>query len=131
MPIIRVMTFNIHGNAPDWLTVHADLVLGVLRRYSPDLIGLQEFGPPNIEFLYQRLPEYEHELGQLYGEEEDCGYLPILWKKSRFERLDSGNFWLSRTPDLPSSDWGVPYPGGATWIRLHDRLTDIQLLHLN
>lgn len=131
MPIVRVMTFNIHGNEPEWVTLHADLVLDVLRRYSPDLIGLQEFGPPNIGFLHQHLPDYAYELGQLYGEEDDCGYIPILWKKARFERLDSGNFWLSRTPEIPSGDWGVPYPLGTTWIRLQDKLTGIQLLHLN
>jgi endonuclease/exonuclease/phosphatase family metal-dependent hydrolase len=131
MAIIRVMTFNIHGNDPEWAAIHADLTLGVIRRYSPDLMGLQEAAAPNLEFYRQHLTDYDYEPGQKYGEEEDCGYCSIFWKKERFERMESGNFWFSRTPEIPSSDWGVPYPLGATWIRLQDKLTGTQLLHLN
>jgi hypothetical protein len=42
MAIIRVMTFYIVGNDPPWAALHAEPILGVLRRYSPDLIGLPE-----------------------------------------------------------------------------------------
>jgi endonuclease/exonuclease/phosphatase family metal-dependent hydrolase len=84
-----------------------------------------------IEFYRQHLVDYEDELGQESGEEEDRAYCPILWKKARFDLLESGNFWFSRTPDIESSDWGVEYPLGATWVRLQDKLTGSQLLHLN
>jgi endonuclease/exonuclease/phosphatase family metal-dependent hydrolase len=131
MAIIRVMTFNINGNDPEWASLHADPTLGIIRRYSPDLLGLQEVKALNIEFYRQHLIEYDYELGQQYGEEEDRGYSSILWKKTRFEPMASGNFWFSRTPDIRSSDWGVPYPMGAGWVRLQDKLTGIQLLHLN
>ena len=110
MEIIRTMTFNIHGNDPEWVSLHADLTLGVIRRYSPDLIGLQEVVPANIEFYRQHLIDYDYEFGQKYGEEEDCGYSSILWKKARFELVETGKFWFSRTPDICSSDWGVSYP---------------------
>jgi endonuclease/exonuclease/phosphatase family metal-dependent hydrolase len=131
MAVIRVMTFNILGGDPQWADVHAEPILGVLRRYSPDLIGLQEVMAPNVEFYRQHLSDYDDEIGQEYGEEEVPGYCAILWKKERFELLESGNFWFSRTPDVRSSDWGVEYPLGATWVRLQDKLTGIQLLHLN
>jgi endonuclease/exonuclease/phosphatase family metal-dependent hydrolase len=85
----------------------------------------------NIEFYRQHLIDYDYELGQKYGEEEDCGYSSIFWKKARFDLIETGQFWFSRTPDVSSSDWGVPYPMGATWIRLQDKLTGIQLLHMN
>lgn len=131
MPIIRVMTFNIRGSDPEWVSLHSELTVGVLKRYSPDLIGLQEVVPANLEFYRQQLIDYDEARGQEYGEEEDPGYAPILWKKARFEMLESDNFWFSQTPDIRSSDWGVEYPLGATWIRLQDKLTGIQLLHLN
>ena len=131
MAILRVMTFNIHGNDPEWLALHADPTLRILQRYSPDLIGLQETKATNLEFYRQHLLDYEDELGQEFGEEEDRGYCSILWKKARFDRIESGKFWFSRTPDVESSDWGVEYPLGATWIRLLDKITGIQLLHLN
>lgn len=131
MAIIRVMTFNIHGNDPEWYTFHADPTLEILKRYSPDLIGLQEVGTQNFEFFRQHLIDYDYELGQQYGEEEDPGYTPILWKKARFELLESGYFWFSRTPNIQSSDWGVEYPLGAVWGRLQDKLTGKLLLHMN
>ena len=131
MAIIRVMTFNIHGNDPEWSALHADPTLGVLRRYSPDLIGLQEVVASNIELYRRQLTEYDYALGQEYGEDEDSGYSSIFWRKARFELVESGTFWFSRTPDRRSSDWGVPYPMGATWVRLQDKRTGIQLLHLN
>lgn len=131
MTIIRVMSFNIHGNDSEWAALHADPTLRILQRYSPDLIGLQEVMPANIEFYCQHLTDYDYVLGQAYGEEEDPGHSPILWKKARFELLDSGYFWFSRTPDVRSSDWGIEYPLGATWIQLQDKITGIQLLQLN
>jgi endonuclease/exonuclease/phosphatase family metal-dependent hydrolase len=131
MAVIRVMTFNIHGSDPEWATFHAEPTLGVLRRYAPDLIGLQEVKASNMEFYRQHLIDYDDALGQQFGEEEDRGYCSILWKKARFDLLESGHFWFSRTPDIQSGDWGVEYPLGATWVRLQDKLTGIQLLHLN
>lgn len=50
---------------------------------------------------------------------------------TRFELLAAGEFWLSRTPDEPSNDWGVSYPLGATWVKLQDATTGFPLLHLN
>jgi len=36
--------------------------------------------------------------------------------------LDSGNFWLSDTPDVPGSiSWGHPYPRMVTWALFEDR----------
>jgi endonuclease/exonuclease/phosphatase family metal-dependent hydrolase len=131
MAIVRVMTFNIRGSDPEWIPLHAEPTLGVLKRYAPDLIGLQEVVPANLEFYRQQCSDYEDVRGQEYGEEEEPGYAPILWKKARFDLLESGNFWFSQTPDVRSSDWGVEYPLGATWVRLRDKLTGMQLLHLN
>ena len=55
----------------------------------------------------------------------------IFWKQSRFALVDSGNFWLSPTPDIRSNGWGVPYPMVATWVRLRDAQTGARWLHVN
>jgi endonuclease/exonuclease/phosphatase family metal-dependent hydrolase len=125
------MTFNINGNDSEWATNHADMTLGVIRRYSPDLIGLQEVRTPNLEFYRKHLTEYDYELGLKYDEGEAYGHSSIFWKQARFDLIEAGQFWFSRTPDICSSDWGVPYPMGATWVRLQDKFTATQLLHLN
>lgn len=134
MTVIRVMTFNINGNdtGPErnW-AARAAFNAQTIRRYSPDLIGLQEVVAPNIASYQEHLPEYAYELGQEYDEGQYAAHSSIFWKQGRFDRIESGKFWFSRTPDVRSSDWGVPYPMGATWVRLQDRETGAHLLHLN
>ncbi len=55
----------------------------------------------------------------------------IIWKRAEFDLVESGRFWLSRTPDQPSADWGVPYPLAVEWVRLRRTESRTQLLHLN
>ena len=134
MPVIRIMTFNINGNdggAETGWASRARLNAEVIQRYSPDLIGFQEVVEPNIAFFESQLPEYGVELGQEYDEGANAAHSSIFWKLARFELVESGRFWFSRTPDVRSTDWGVPYPMGATWVRLRDLHTGNQFLHMN
>lgn len=139
MVFIRVMTFNINGNdfeidpenvGRSWAN-RADLTLKTMRRYAPDLLGLQEVVAANIEFYREHLTEYAYELGQEYDEGAYAAHSSIFWKRARFNLIESGRFWFSRTPDVCSSDWGVSYPMGATWVRLQDVSTGTHLLHMN
>jgi endonuclease/exonuclease/phosphatase family metal-dependent hydrolase len=137
MTSVRVMTFNINGNdieedSPEriWLTRAAPSI-NTIQRYSPDIIGIQEVVQGNLDVLQAHLVGYGFDIGLAYDEGEYTGYSSIFWKEARFELIASGRFWFSRTPDVPSSDWGVPYPMGATWVRLRDVQTGALLLHLN
>lgn len=137
MTDLRVMTFNINGqdweDEPEWTwwSARAALVTATIRRYAPHLIGLQEVVRANLDSFRQELPGYEFELGLDDGEEEYPVTPPIFWKRDRFERIDGGQFWLSPTPDIRAAAWGVPYPLGATWVRLRERYTGAPLLHIN
>ncbi len=131
MAILRVMTFNIHGNDPNWVNERAGLSLRIIQRYSPDLIGLQEVVDPNLEYFQDRLTDYGMEPGLEYAQGHSAARCSILWKKSRFDLLEAGQFWFSRTPEVRSSDWGVEYPLGATWMHLQDKSVGMPLLHLN
>ncbi len=136
---IRVMTFNINGNDYDidpdneWKSwAHrADLTLKTIQLYSPDLIGLQEVVDANLEFYRTHLDGYGFELGQEYDQGVYAAYSSIFWKRARYDLIESGKFWFSQTPDVRSSDWGVPYPMGATWVRLQDKRSGNHLLHMN
>lgn len=136
---IRVMTFNINGNDFEIDAEHAerswaqraDLNSKTIRRYSPDLIGLQEVVPSNIKSYEEHMSDYAYELGHESDEGDSMSHSSIFWKRARFKLVESGKFWFSRTPDVRSSDWGVPYPLGATWLRLQDAVTGEHVLHLN
>jgi endonuclease/exonuclease/phosphatase family metal-dependent hydrolase len=44
---------------------------------------------------------------------------PILIKRSAFQVLDAGCFWLSETPGVPGSlSWGSYFPRTVTWAKL-------------
>ena len=48
----------------------------------------------------------------------------IMYRRSRFHRINSGVFWLSETPDIPeSAGWDTRKPRKTIWIRLQDKET--------
>jgi hypothetical protein len=61
-PIHRTMSLNLNGlygeDANTW-EKRGPLVLKVINRYKPDLIGLQEASKVNLETLIQGLEDYK------------------------------------------------------------------------
>jgi endonuclease/exonuclease/phosphatase family metal-dependent hydrolase len=48
----------------------------------------------------------------------------VFYRKDRLRVLESGNFWLSDTPEVPGSrTWGNIYPRMVTWARFQ-RISD-------
>ena len=48
----------------------------------------------------------------------------IIYKKSRFEPLDEGYFWLSQTPDKLSKGWDAGQYRICNWVKLRDKLAN-------
>ncbi len=134
---IRVISFNVLCRACAMEGYEAwDSRLPELRaliaKHAPDLIGFQELvGREDFEDLlgaehgYQRV---SYELGGLaYG---DCG---LLFRKERFELLESGQFWLSPKPDLPLSfGWqALSVPRYVNWAYLRQRSNGFRFLFVN
>ena len=121
---VRVMTFNIrNGRARDgenhWKH-RKEFVADVIRKYSPDMVGLQEAYRFQLDDLKQGLPEYaEVGVGRDGGVKGE--YSAILYRTKRFELNETGTFWLSDTPTKPSAHWGNRYRRVCTWARLTDR----------
>ncbi len=130
------MTFNI-ANAIDteddeensWAN-RAALNVDTIRRYSPDLVGFQQFDRGNLETYENQLPEYRHVLGPPTDEEELHCYNAIYYKSERLEMLDHGGFYLSESPDRWSRGWDSVCVGAATWVRLRAS-GGSEFLHLN
>lgn len=88
-----------------------------------DLFGVQEARPGQMDFLEEQLPDYKYVgVGRDDGDRkgEHCA---IFYRKSRFKLLESGNFWLSETPDEPSFGWGARYRRVCTWGLFKDKQT--------
>lgn len=125
---ICIGTYNVKCPAPwdkdprhDWKH-RAPLVFEVLRRHSPDVVGMQEPVREYIEDALSAFPEWDwagagRDDGLAGGE-----HCPVFWRKDRFERVRSGTFWLSTTPDAPGSKYPkAHHPRVCTWAMLRDR----------
>lgn len=126
---IRVGTYNVRmspgdrGKANAWESRRADMV-ALVRRLDLDVFGLQEVCPDQMAYLREQLPEWtfvgdHREADRVSGEAS-----PVCYRKSRFEQLKGGTFWLSETPEVPASkSWGTACTRVCSYLVLKDRLT--------
>ena len=125
---LRVMSFNIRLDTPhDGL--HAwpyrkDRVFSLLRFHRPDIIGLQEVRGAQLADLEASLSGFAW-LGVGRDDGREAGeFAAIFYRLERLELLDQGNFWLSKTPDVPGSiNWKACCIRIVTWAKFLDRLT--------
>jgi endonuclease/exonuclease/phosphatase family metal-dependent hydrolase len=124
---VRVMSFNIrYGTANDgdnhW-EKRKDLLIETIKAFDPDLLGTQETLGFQRDFLARQMPQYD-----LLGVGRDDGgergeMTALYYKRTRFEKLDGGHFWLSETPEQPGSkSWDTSLTRMVTWVKLRDRL---------
>lgn len=133
---VRVMSFNIrYNNAADGENAwpkRRDWVAEIIREQKVDILGVQESQHGQVDDLEERLPEYAW-----YGAGRDDGkqageYVPLFWKKDRFEAVAKGLFWLSTTPDKPGSkSWDTAITRMVTWAKLKDKVSGKTLFVAN
>ena len=132
---LDVMTFNIRtasGRDGDnaWPR-RKELVVATIGRFAPQVVGLQEALDEQIEYLDAMLPDYRW-LGIDRGLNGGVGLseaTPIFYRYDELSPIESGNFWLTSTPDTPPLRRG----GGriVTWARFHHRATGRQIYVFN
>lgn len=133
---LRICSFNIRCGDVNGVEV-ADRVGIALRQIlalMPDSLGIQEATPEWMRALDRELTLYdwvgmERETGGSPLEHgESC---PIFYLKSKFALTDSGSFWISETPDVPSYGPGAACRRVCTWARLRDRQNGKEFVHVN
>ena len=126
---IKVGTYNIrlqtgdNGTPNAWDSRKADLV-ELIRKMDLDAFGLQEVCPGQVDYLTNSLPQYAF-VGEHRNADRVSGEAsPVFYRKSRFEALKNGTFWLSETPDVPGvKGWGAACPRVCSWAWLKDNHT--------
>lgn len=123
---VNVMSFNIRYNNPDdgenaW-PHRKDLVANTIQFHQADLVGLQEALKEQLDDLSILLPDYEW-LGSGRDDGGEKGeYSAILYRKDRFDLLQSGTFWLSETPEQAGSiGWDAAITRIVTWARFKEK----------
>jgi len=57
-------------------------------------------------------------------------YAAIFYKKNQLSLLDSGNFWLSPTPERASLGWDAACIRICTWGKFQDKISDSYVFYL-
>ncbi|MCX7514758.1 endonuclease/exonuclease/phosphatase family protein [Frateuria hangzhouensis] len=126
---LRVMTFNVrYGEADDGINAwpqRRNLMVRVIKQEHPDIMGTQELLSPQGDYLAQHLPDYTwFGMGRNGNEinKNSNEHMGVFYDKTRLDVLESGNFWLSQTPDKPGSiGAGLLMPRMVTWAKFRDR----------
>jgi endonuclease/exonuclease/phosphatase family metal-dependent hydrolase len=123
---LRVMSFNVRlGVADDgansWEN-RKSLLLRTVQEFDPDLLGTQEPWDFQVEYLLEQLPGLTYVGWPRQPDSENSEQCALFYRSARFEKRDSGQFWLSETPGVPGSKgWDAAYLRVVTWVELRDR----------
>ncbi|MEJ1098201.1 MULTISPECIES: endonuclease/exonuclease/phosphatase family protein [unclassified Pseudoxanthomonas] len=130
---LRVMSFNVRlpaeSDGPDRWELRRDQVVRMLREQSPDVIGTQELFAEQGDYLARQMPEYAW-FGR--GRESNGGgeHMGVFYRRDRLRMVESGDFWLSDTPEVPGSiTWGHLHPRMVTWA-LFETMADKRRFYL-
>ena len=133
---IKVMSYNLKNGSPS--QERKENTIKDITDYMPDTIGTQETHLKWINALNDSLSnEYELVGEQRYGDEvprtqNDNEASAILYRKNKFNLIDSGTYWLSETPEVVNTKLeGSNYVRIMTYVVL-ERISDgVKFVHVN
>ncbi|MGL2965532.1 endonuclease/exonuclease/phosphatase family protein [Flavobacterium sp. XGLA_31] len=120
---LRLMTYNVRYDNPDdgqnaW-PERKDYWAAQIKFYEPDILGIQEALPNQVNDIATLLPDYNYVgIGRdgVGKGESSC----VFFKKERFTIVQQNTFWLSETPDVISKGWDAALNRICTYALLKD-----------
>lgn len=118
---IHVATYNVRvdkqtdrDNGNGWPERYPK-ICELVQAHDFHIFGAQEVESHQLKDMLEILKGYRYigvgrEDGRNKGE-----YVPIFYRPDIIQLLDSGHFWLSETPDIPSTGWDAALPRICTW----------------
>jgi endonuclease/exonuclease/phosphatase family metal-dependent hydrolase len=135
--LLKLITYNLRYDKPDpeqqnW-QVRRGAIASLLNHYSPDLISTQEGKANQLLYLHRMLPDYQSIGGDRTGTETN-EYCAIFYHTQRLTCVETGDFFLSETPDIPGSitpSWANKHPRMVTWGIFETKAENKRILLLN
>ena len=131
---IKVISFNIryrddmNGHS---IAERAPRLYEAVSPYDADVIGLQEFNPKWEEYIKEYFGD-KYGIFNKYRDSQSPESPPILWKKEKFDLIDTGFFWLSDTPEEESQGWDERgCKRICTYVILKDKKTNTLFTYMN
>ncbi len=130
---LKIVTYNVKISGDGLRTVEKrmPLIIETIENHKPDSFGLQEADKAWVEGIAAGLEDYAYiakyrDDGIAEGESSAIFYL-----KEKYELTDSGFFWLSETPDVPSMGWDAACNRITSYAILKDKATGFIYAHFN
>jgi endonuclease/exonuclease/phosphatase family metal-dependent hydrolase len=126
MPL-RIATYNLRYNNPgdgaDAWPNRKELVKSLIRYHDFDVFGTQEAFREQLNAVAE-LPGYAF-VGRGRDDGKEAGeHSAIFYKTARLQLLQTGDFWLSQTPDRPGKGWDATCCNRiCTWAQFKDLQT--------
>ncbi len=129
---VTVMTYNIYmgGSGEKTPENRAPLILQNVEKYNPDSFGMQEVTVEWYEMLKGMFPAYGY-VGVGRNKDLSGEASPIFYKKDKYELIEGGTFWLSKTPEKPSKGWDAMFNRVCTYAVLKNKETGFTYAHFN
>lgn len=142
---LGIMTFNLRYDVSSHpcmaLSIRGPHLMQIIDKYAPDSVGFNEATGNWMSWLRGNMKQR----GYAYvGVGRDSGtdninsttdaneYSPIFYKEDKFELLDSGTFWLSKTPASPkTTGWGANLNRICTYAVLKNKATGEVYAHFS
>ena len=120
---IRVYNTNDNKKGNGW-DIRCPVIANLVRFHDFDIWGAQEVLYSQLNDLLAALPQYGYvgagrDDGDTRGEAS-----PIFYKKTRFDLLQSGHFWLSEQSEIPNVGWDAALPRICSWGQFRDKESD-------
>ncbi|MDR0353751.1 MAG: endonuclease/exonuclease/phosphatase family protein [Opitutaceae bacterium] len=93
----------------------------LITRHDFDIVGTQEGNARQLEDLDALLPAYARTAAPYAGKRGDSHNCAIYYKRALFERITTGTFWFSETPDEPSIGWDATDRRICHWAKLREK----------
>ncbi len=134
---LYVGTYNIRYNNPNdekegnaWAQ-RCPQLCDFINFEQPEIFGTQEVLVDQLHDLMKGLDGYGYiGVGRDDGKEKG-EYAAIIYKKDQLSLLDSGNFWLSPTPERASLGWDAACIRICTWGKFQDKISGKQFYFFN
>ncbi len=129
----RILSTNVlcWGKDEHCIESRIPLEIKMIRELMPSSFGVQEAHIQWINALCEGLPEYDYVgVGREDGKEKG-EFAAVFYLKDKFTASDSGNFWISETPEVPSKGWDSACIRVATYVKLTDKETGDEYIHFN
>lgn len=123
----KVMTYNIRldlaSDGENSWTFRKEKIVDLILFYEPDIFGIQEGLPNQVEYLDSTLHNYK-----VIGQGRDGGkngeQSSLFYDSIRFDLINSDTFWLSETPEKVSKSWDAQLNRICTYALFKNKKTD-------